>query len=115
MINGWQSHYGTLPVVSGDIDNYRIEFFFEYEGLNDGLSGTLNDTLNGTLNEGLKTLLDIIKTNRGIKAKDISKKDNRPIDTVKKQIKTLGDIGFIERRGSKKTGGYWVRQRNNQH
>lgn len=29
MIKGWQEHYKTKPTVSGGIDNYRIEFFFE--------------------------------------------------------------------------------------
>jgi len=33
---------------------------------------------------------------------------NRSIKTIERQIKTLVEMNFIERRGSKKTGGYWV-------
>lgn len=91
MINGWQSHYGTLPVVSGDIDNYRIEFFFEHEGL----SGQLNN------------LLVLIKNNPGKNATQLSDLMDIPYRTLIKQIYKLLNQNLIERRGSKKTGGYW--------
>ncbi|SNS69457.1 hypothetical protein SAMN05446037_101752 [Anaerovirgula multivorans] len=76
-----------------------IEFTGKVEkgGLNDGL------------NSGLKSLFDIIKNNHGIKAKDASSLlDNRAISTIEKQIKILTNRGLIERRGSKKAGGYYV-------
>jgi len=65
--------------------------------------------LNGGLNSGLKLLLEVVKNNPGIKAKDVSRLlDNRSISTIEKQIKELSDKGLIERRGSKKFGGYYV-------
>jgi ATP-dependent DNA helicase RecG len=69
----------------------------ETEGLNEGL------------NEGLKSLLQAIKETPGLKAKELSEKlDYRPIKTIERQIKTLVEKELIERRGSKKTGGYFI-------
>ena len=63
----------------------------------------------GGLNGGLKLLLDVIKSNPGIRAKDASALlDNRPVSTIEKQIRELTGKGLIERRGSKKSGGYYV-------
>jgi ATP-dependent DNA helicase RecG len=71
----------------------------------------LNEELNGGLNEGLKTLLIEIKKNEGIQAKELSiHLNNRPIKTIERQIKELKNMKLIERRGSKKTGGYYLIQ-----
>ena len=72
--------------------------------LSGGLNGTLSSGLNGTLN----LLFECINETPGIQAHTISEKLDRPLDTVKKQIKKLVDKDLVERRGSKKTGGYWV-------
>ncbi len=100
MITGWKSNYETSPVISGDIDNYRIEFFFEQSG---------NVPVNGGLNGGLKELFEFISNNQGVQAKRISEVIDKPLDTIDKQIKRLVDKGLIERRGSRKTGGYYVK------
>ena len=51
----------------------------------------------------------MIKNNPGIKSKDASELlDNRPVSTIEKQIRELAGKGLIERRGSKKSGGYYV-------
>ena len=74
----------------------RSQIQKQREGLNEGL------------NEGLKTLLSAIKENPGIKAKDLSPLLNgRPVKTIERQIKTLIKNNLIERRGSRKTGGYY--------
>jgi ATP-dependent DNA helicase RecG len=92
---------------------------FQYEESGDGFLATLsyflqkitsdstNRGLNEGLNEGLKSLLKTITENLGVQAKDLAESLNRPIKTVEGQIKTLTDKNLIERRGSKKTGGYW--------
>lgn len=65
--------------------------------------------LNGGLNGGLKSLLDVIESNPGIRAKVASELlGNRPISTIEKQIRELIGKGLIERRGSKKSGGYYT-------
>ncbi len=62
----------------------------------------------GALNEGLKSLFTEINENSGVQAKDLAESLHRPIKTVERQVKVLSDKGLIERRGSKKTGGYWA-------
>ena len=70
-------------------------------------AGALNEGLSEGLNEGLKSLFAAIKDDSGIQAKDLAESLHRPIKTVERQIKVLTDKSLIERRGSKKTGGYW--------
>ena len=68
-----------------------------------------NGGLNEGLNEGLTTLLDIIIKNPGIKVKDIPEKlEGRPYKTIERQMKELRCRNLIERRGSKKIGGYYI-------
>lgn len=64
---------------------------------------------NEGLNEGLKSLLERIEETPGIKAKDLSRRlEDRPVKTIERQIKTLIEKRLIERRGSRKTGGYFL-------
>jgi ATP-dependent DNA helicase RecG len=51
--------------------------------------------------------LETITSNEGIQAKDLSGKLNRPIKTIERQIKELVQRKRIERKGSKKSGGYF--------
>ena len=67
-----------------------------------------NGGLNGGLNEGQRKVFLFIQENKGIKAKDISIHLNMPVNTIEKHIKLLINKNIIERRGSKKTGGYFV-------
>ena len=43
----------------------------------------------------------------GCTASEISKKTSIPFSTIDKHIRVLLKVGVIERRGSKKTGGYY--------
>jgi len=85
----------------------RVTFpFIEYENMVEGL----NEGLNGGLNQPLEEILSLIKRNPGIKAKEIPDKlKGRALKTVEKQIATLKSRGIVERRGSRKTGGYYIR------
>ncbi len=61
------------------------------------------------LNEGLKSLHIAVSSNLGIKAKDlVTILNNRPLKTIERQIKELIELNLIERRGSRKDGGYWL-------
>ena len=72
-----------------------------------------DEGLNEGLNEGLKSLLVAIKDNAGIKAKNLSSVlDNRPLKTIERQIKILINKKLVERRGSRKTGGYYYVKRS---
>ena len=54
-------------------------------------------------------MLTAILQNPGIQAKQLSNiLEDRPLKTIERQIKSLTDKGYIERKGSKKTGGYYV-------
>ena len=60
------------------------------------------------LNEGLKSLLDVINSHSGKQAKNYAVLlNNRPVKTVQRQIAELIKRSLIERRGSRKTGGYY--------
>jgi ATP-dependent DNA helicase RecG len=77
--------------------------------LNEGLNKTLNVLLNKTLNEGLNEILATVASKPGIQANALSVLlNNRPIKTIERQIKELTTANLIERKGSKKTGGYFL-------
>ena len=80
--------------------------------INEGLIEGLNEGLIEGLNEGLKSLLDVIHSNPGIKTKDLTVLlNNRPVKTIERQIKELIINEYVERQGSKKTGGYYIVQK----
>ncbi len=87
------------PPAAFDYDDYN----FSITLLSQPYQGS-----NGALNKGLKSLLKAIHEHPGVQAKDLAESLRRPIKTVEGQIKTLTDKNLIERRGSKKTGGYWT-------
>ena len=71
-------------------------------------NGEVNGTLNGTLNSKQKDVLAFITTTPGVQAQEIIDRLSIPRDTLNKILKVLTDRELIERRGSKKTGGYYV-------
>ena len=74
-------------------------------------SGTLSPesgTLNGTLNSTARKVLDFISKNNGCQSGEIIESLAMPRDTLNKVIKRLIEGHLIERRGSKKTGGYYA-------
>lgn len=81
-------------------DWFRVVFHrrLDAEGLNGQLSGQLKEVLNSILN------------NPGIKVTEIAVNLNKPYRTIIKQVNKLIKNGLIERKGSKKTGGYWVKK-----
>ena len=96
------------PIYEEIGSNFVVTFKKEKRKDRGTLTGTLNGTLTGTLNETLQTLYSAVLKKPGIQAKDLSDGLLRPIDTIKKQIKKLVDLKLVERRGSRKAGGYWV-------
>ena len=75
-------------------------------------AGVVNGDVNGKVNElnsAQKATLNYIKENAGCNATEISDKTGVPFSTIDKHIRVLLKNGKIERRGSKKTGGYYVK------
>ena len=68
----------------------------------------VNGPVNGELNPSQKATLKFIMEHEGCTASEISKKTSIPFSTIDKHIRVLLKVGVIERRGSKKTGGYYL-------
>lgn len=64
--------------------------------------------LSGGLSGGLKLVYELVNKKNGIKATEIAKELKVPMRTVERNITKLVTMGRIERRGSRKTGGYYV-------
>jgi ATP-dependent DNA helicase RecG len=96
------SSYGLQEPVFEEFQNgFRVTVF-----------NNSNYNTNG-INEGLNSMLTAIIQNPGIQAKQLSDIfEARPLKTIERQIKSLTDKGYIERKGSKKTGGYYVLENN---
>ena len=61
------------------------------------------------LNAGQQAVLDCIKAHEGIKVPGISDLTNIPSKTIERHVSVLIARNLIEHRGSKKTGGYYVK------
>ncbi len=112
MIHMSETNGNPRPVFEEKVGAFVITFYKskneEINGtLNGTLNGILNGTLNGTLNEGQHNVLNVIEKHPGVQAKEIIKQLNLPLDTLNKHLRHLTSNGLIERRGSKKTGGYY--------
>ena len=66
------------------------------------------EELNGELNSAQRVTLEFIQEHPGCKAIEISDKLSIPFSRIDKHIRVLLKGKHIERRGSKKTGGYYV-------
>ena len=78
------------------------------------LSGQNHDPINDPINDPIKLLsevenniLIIVKEHPGISRKNIVPIIGKSEATVKRALKALGEMGFVEYRGSNKTGGYF--------
>ena len=55
----------------------------------------------------MQKVLDFLIQHSGVQTKEIIEQLKIPLDTLNKHLRFLIKNRFIERRGSKKTGGYW--------
>jgi ATP-dependent DNA helicase RecG len=74
-----------------------------------GLIPQLSEGINEGINEGIKYLLNCINENPGINAIRLSEKTEIPLKTLERWLKSLKKKQVIEYRGSRKTGGYFVK------
>ena len=77
---------------------------------NGGLNGGLNGQLNGQLNDSQKETFEFIKAHEGYNTTKIADDLGKPFRTIVKHINVLLELNMIESRGSKKTGGYYVKK-----
>ncbi len=73
---------------------------------NDPINDLINDPIN-LLSEVEKNVLQIVRKHPGISRINIIPITGKSEATVKRALKALGDMGFVEYRGSNKTGGYF--------
>ena len=122
----------------GDIEKYgsgirRVISMFREEGLPDpewkqtsgGMCVTvynqlkksgkyINEGINEGISEGINEgggLLKIIASNEGINARQLSKVAGRSLTTIERQLRKLKEQGLVEHRGTRKTGGYYLMER----
>lgn len=79
--------------------------------VNGEINGEINGKIDGEINSlssALKDVYLIVKSTPGIKIKQMAEARYRAESTVGKQLNELIVKGFVEYRGSKKTGGYYV-------
>ena len=95
------SHNGNVIVV------FRFDKMLNGQPIES--RGILNGQLNGQLNESQRETLEYIRVNEGCNTTAIAKGLGKPFRTIDKHINTLLQFGLIERRGSKRTGGYYVK------
>ena len=88
------------PVVTDERGVVKVTF------TRPNLSGHKNDPIN-LLSEVEKNVLQIVRKHPGISRINIIPITGKSEATVKRALKALGDMGFVEYRGSNKTGGYF--------
>ena len=91
----------------------RLSMSKEYRKLVEEIShrADINGDINGDINnlsDSLKDIYLIVRKNPGIKIKQVSDMRIKTESTVGKQLAELKKRGYIDYRGSKKTGGYYV-------
>lgn len=77
---------------------------------NGDVNGGLNGQLNGQLSDSQKETFEFIKAHEGYNTTKIADVLGKPFRTIVKHINVLLELNMIERRGSKKTGGYYVKK-----
>lgn len=77
---------------------------------NGDVNGGLNGQLNGQLNDSQKETFEFIKAHEGYNTTKIADVLGKPFRNIVKHINVLLELNMIERRGSKKTGGYYVQK-----
>ena len=87
-----------------------------HDSINGDVNGDVNSSVNSPVNSpvnsltgSLKEVYLIIFNNPGIKIKQLASIRKRSESTIKIQVAELKKRGYIEYRGSDKTGGYYAR------
>ena len=70
--------------------------------------GTINGTINDTLYADELAIVNYIETHPGVQVSDIMTFTGKSMRTVKRNIARLVALSIVERRGSRKTGGYYM-------
>ena len=99
------------PLFEEKAGAFVITFFRKKlrEGINGGLTGGINGGLKEGINGGLKLLLHAINNNPGKRTNELARLLKISERTIENRIKKLKQQEKILFKGSKKTGGYFIR------
>lgn len=96
--------FNSEPLFENFSGGFRIKFIQQEHPVSEVPEEV--GTLNGTLNE---RVFEMIRRRLGVQRKDIIAETDLPVRMIARAIADLTSAEKIERRGSKKTGGYWAR------
>lgn len=107
IISAWKDAKWGEPELKNkfEIDEVELVLPIPVRGAND----RVNDKINDRINDRIMATYTIIRLNPGIKRKDISNISGKSLPTIDRHIDVLTEDGLIEYRGSRKTGGYYVK------
>ena len=71
-------------------------------------NSAVDDRLNDRLNSREKRSLQILAATPGLRTNELSSMMEVSIPTLSRSLKMLINLGLIEYRGAKKTGGYFI-------
>lgn len=104
------SYFDGRDVAIEEDDVFRITIPYKPTILPVGMiNGGISGGINGGINEGEKLALDIIRAHPGHRVPYLSKASGIPERTLERYTSSLREKGLIEYRGSKRTGGYYLR------
>ena len=97
---GWTTDSNTVKLTFlNDTKNYGV-----VDGIIDGVIDGVTEDVRGKLKQILMTLIET----EGIRAVQLSERNNIPVSSLERYIKQLREAGLIEFIGSPKTGGYYL-------
>ena len=96
-------HKVKAPIFENFSHGFRVTFFKQKSDNN------TNEGISEGISEGLNLLLKYIKENPNQRVTHLQQALNIPSKTIERWIKKLKDENKIEYKGSKKTGGYFIR------
>ena len=94
--------------INADDKNADIQYDNVLSVINNELGGTINGTINGTIKKEVLLILETISMQQGINMIDIISKIGKGRTTIFRYLNILKECNFIEYRGSRKTGGYYL-------
>ena len=111
IISAWEDAHWGEPELKNifEIDEFELVLPIPVRGGNDRVNDKINDKINDRINDRIMATYTIIRLNPGIKRKDISIISGKSLPTIDRHIDVLTEDGLIEYRGSRKTGGYYVK------
>ena len=111
MFNGWTAYYEDEPVISGDVDFYKITFPLvklgeASENVGEKVGERFGERFGVKLTENQEKIIDFIQKEPTISAKELSKLVGISLRKIEVNLSKLKVKGLLRRIGAAR-GGYW--------